>query len=148
MRSSYTPQIVVNGTREFVGSDEKALEKAIKESLALESEVKFKNLNALFNDKKELKVTYELVGNCDKCTIHFALVSLSETTSIKRGENAGLNLTGHNIVKQFISIKATEKGEVKFETNPLPTIGNRAIIAYLQNTYSFKIIGAAQLKLN
>lgn len=130
--SSYTPQIIVNGNREFVGSDENALEKAVKESLILKAGAEFKNLNSSFNEKNKLKVSYEVVGNLNNCKINFALISFSETTHIKSGENAGLTLTNQNIVKQFVSIKATEKGEVDFDSSSLPAIGNGAIIAYIQ----------------
>jgi hypothetical protein len=147
VRSSYTPQIIVNGRHEFVGSDENALEKSIKESLSLNAEAAFKNLNASVIETRKLKVSYELVGNFNNCRINFALIALSETTHIKSGENAGITLTNKNIVKQFISIKATEKGAIDFDTSFLPGADNGGVIVYIQDNDSYKIIGASQLRI-
>ncbi|MBA2610758.1 MAG: DUF1223 domain-containing protein [Bacteroidetes bacterium] len=145
LRSSYTPQIIVNGQSEFVGSNEDRLNNAIQKSITVKSDVSFKNLNAMFNDKKELKVSYELIGNFKNCEIHFALISLKETTIIRKGENAGLTLISENVVKQFFTVEADEKGEVFLKGLIMP---DNEIIAYIQQNNSFKIVGATQAKIS
>ena len=90
---------------------------------------------------------FSLDGEYSGCNINFALVSLSETTSIKRGENEGLTLTNENVVRQFISIPAVENGVIRFKASPVPGDNNLAIVAFVQYRDNLKIIGAARAEL-
>jgi hypothetical protein len=145
--SVYTPQIIVNGSTEFVGSDASRLQKALSASLNTKTEAGFKTLTATVQNNEAPKVKFSLEGNYTGCKINFALVALSETTSIKRGENGGVTLTNENVVRQFISKTATQDGEINFNEKPLPVTGNVAVIAYLQRSSDMKIIGASMATL-
>ena len=90
------------------------------------------------------EINYSLEGNYSNCKINIALVSLSETTTIIRGENSGLTLTNENIVRQFVSTDASANGTVHFKNTPLPSEKNTAVIAYLQEKNDLKIIAAAK----
>ena len=142
----YTPQMIVNGAREFVGSDEADLKDALNKSLRTNTNAEFTSLSASLNDKAP-KVKFALEGDYTACRINFALVSLSETTVIKRGENGGLTLTNENVVRQFVSIPAAAEGEISFKANPLPAGSNMAIVAYVQKAGDLKIIGAAKTEI-
>ncbi len=142
----YTPQMIVNGAREFVGSDEADLKDALNKSLRTNTTTAFTSLSASMNDKAP-KVKFAIEGDYTACKINFALVSLSETTVIKRGENGGLTLTNENVVRQFVSIPAAAEGEISFKANPLPAGTNMAIVAYIQKTGDLKIIGAAKAEI-
>ena len=91
-------------------------------------------------------MTYKLEGQYNDATINFALVSLSETTDVKRGENGGIELTNENIVRQLITKKASSNGEISFAAIPTPKAGNAAVIVFIQQK-DFKIIGAAIAKM-
>ena len=145
LNGAYTPQIVVNGNREFVGSDNRTLGTALSNALAQKSEASFSEIEAMRTDNK-IKLTYKLEGQYNDATINFALVSLSETTDIKRGENGGVTLTNDNVVRQLITKKANSNGEVSFATTPTPVAGNAAVIVFIQQK-DFKIIGAAMAKM-
>ena len=147
INGSYTPQIVVNGSREFVGSDKNALSSSLGNALAEKAEASFSELEALREQQKGIKVKYKLEGNYSEATINFALVSLSETTEIKRGENGGITLTNENIVRQLITKKANDSGEVTFATSPVPAVSNAAVIVFIQQKNGLKIIGAAMAKI-
>ena len=139
---AYTPQIIVNGEREFVGSDKTSLNKALSEELNKKSIVDFSTLSATFLEDKKIKVSYALQGKFADCKINIALISKAEITIIKRGENGGITLTNDNVVKQFITEKATNNGEITFATVPASAKENLAVIVYIQQN-DFKIIGAA-----
>lgn len=143
LESVYTPQMIVNGSRAFVGSNENDLKDALKKSLSTLPTAAFKTLTLNQQNNIPPQVKFSLDGIFAGCNINFALVSLSETTSIKRGENGGLKLTNENVVRQFISIPATAEGVVNFKASPLPSGNNMAIVAYLQQNKNMKIIGAA-----
>ena len=53
---SYTPQAVVNGTTEFVGSNESSLNRAIAKSLNTKTEVSFTKLTPVSKEGNPLKV--------------------------------------------------------------------------------------------
>lgn len=146
LSSVYTPQAIVNGAQEFVGSDEAKLTTAIKKSLRVSPATQFKFISAeLQNNLPKVKFTLE--GDYKGCNINVALVSLSETTFIKRGENEGVTLTNENIVRQFVSVRATENGEIDLNSSPLPATGHRAIIAYIQGLGDMKIVGGVMTDL-
>lgn len=147
LQSVYTPQIIVNGITELVGSNQRKLDDAIQNALNIESTVAFKTLKTTIRSGKAISVKYELEGNFSGCKINFALVALKETTSIHRGENRGRILKNENVVRQFISVAAKSNGEISFEDAPLPTIDNLAIVAFLQRN-DLNIVGAAMALLN
>ena len=147
LNSVYTPQMIVNGTSEFVGSDSKKLEAALNKSLNENPAAAFKALSASLQYNAAPKVKFALDGNFADCKINFALVSINETTSVNRGENDGLILTNQHVVRQFISIAATAEGEVSFKNRPIPSAGNMAIVAYIQHNGDLKIIGAAKAEI-
>ena len=146
LSSAYTPQMIVNGSSEFVGSNKVALEKALVKSLNEKPITGFKTLSAYTQMNNPLCIKYELEGSYSGCKINFALVSLKETTSVKRGENIGHDLKSENVVRQFISLDAAANGEMKFEISPEPPLNNLAVIAYIQQS-DLKIIGAAMTEI-
>ena len=89
LSSVYTPQMIVNGTSEFVGSKENELQDALRKSFNEKSVSAFKILSVTRKNENPIHVRYEIEGNFSGCKINFALVSLNETTSVKRGENNG-----------------------------------------------------------
>ena len=147
LRSIYTPQMIVNGSDEFVGSNESELKSALKKTLNTKSIASFKSLTVEENENK-LHVNYTLDGEFPECKINFALVSLTETTVVKHGENGGHTLTNENVVRQFISTSATSFGTITFSGSPVPSKNNLAVIAFVQRNNDLKIIGGAMVEMN
>jgi hypothetical protein len=143
---AYTPQMIVNGSNEFVGSDKAALTANLDKTLNTKALASFSTLTATYGD--HIKVQYVIDGDIKGTTINFALVSLSETTAVKRGENGGRTLTNENIVRQLVTKPAAASGEIEFAQGPVPAKDNAAVIAFVQEEKSFKIIGAATAKIN
>ncbi len=143
INGAYTPQVIVNGSNEFVGSDKVALAAALANALKVKTAVNFKQLEVIQMADNTIKVNYTAEGDFTDANINFALVSLSETTAVKRGENGGATLTSENIVRQLVTSKVAGSGEITFANKPLPAAGNAAIIVFAQEQSSFKIVGAA-----
>ena len=148
LNSVFTPQMILNGNRQFVGSDEHSLKQALYQSLSVAPSAGFKMLSARCEKNAPATVRFSVFGSYDGCSINFALLSLRETTFIKRGENEGLTITSENVVRQFISIPAIAEGEIKFRGSPVSAGNNLAIIAYLQKNNNLTIIGAAMADLD
>lgn len=147
MQSAYTPQMIVNGWDEFVGSDANILAASLTKALSTNAKVSFKTLTANYSPGKAIKVQYSLEGRYKGNKINFALVSLTETTTIERGENKGLTLTNENIVRQFATATPSSEAEFQLASSTMPVKGNAALIAYLQQD-DLKIVGAAMTMVN
>ncbi len=139
LSSVYTPQVIVNGSSEFIGSDEDKLNNTIKNNLNKQS-----GENISINTQRSnnnVTVNYEINGS-DKVLLNFALVQAEATTSVKSGENSGRTLLHVNIVRALKTIDANGKGnivvEVPDEINKMPL----QIIAFTQSKKSFQILGA------
>lgn len=141
----YTPQMIVNGTTEFVGSDKSALDAALLKSLNNKSDVEFKNLLAIKNGSS-LEVSYRLNGAFKGSLVNFALITLHAATSVKNGENRGRVLEHTNVVRQFISSAALLSGKIVFNGLSNYNPDNTAIIAFVQQANSLRIVAAAKAK--
>jgi len=100
LKSIYTPQVVVNGAEEFVGSDEPRLRSSITER----STVDHLDLQVKRTGAATLSISYTL-SHPEPVFLHLALVQPQATTVVKRGENGGRTLHHVNVVRDF---KTTE----------------------------------------
>jgi hypothetical protein len=145
--SVYTPQLVVNGKKEFVGSDANkatmAIENALKESAAIQlsiSNIKTEGGKVYFN--------YAALGNLSNISISAALVQATIFTHIKAGENRGLKETGYNVVRDFItSSEQNKEGMLSLQLPVGTTTKDFSIVLLAQNNISGNIAGALQTSL-
>ena len=144
LTSVYTPQIIVNGRRELVGSDRDKLTDAVSKALNKNAKAAFTNLHVTVTDMQKVTVNYEAKGDLSDCEVHFALVSKHESTSVKRGENSGRQLSHTNVVRQFITKPADTKGNLSFSQSSITDTSNILVIAYIQHINDLSIIAAAQ----
>ena len=142
LQSVYTPQIVVNGSAELVGSDESRLNAAVSHALQANTKTAFTKLAVKAKEGNKITLSYTLSGDYKNCDIHFALVSKHESTAVKRGENGGRQLTHTNVVRQFLSRAAESAGEIVMDSS---SISDFEIVAYVQHTTDLRIIAAAEL---
>jgi hypothetical protein len=140
LNSIYTPQVVVNGTEEFVGSEKDKLiietEKAIKENA--EGSIQ---LNAKETGNGKIDITYSTTNKIrgDEQVV-LLLVQKSASDKIMRGENEGKTLHHINIVRNIIYYTAAELERTT--TLKLPTDlkkENLFTAAFVQNKTTGKI---------
>ncbi len=143
LNGAYTPQMVVNGKTEFVGSDAKKMEQSLKAALATPARNTFVVLTATRLQNNNTEVTFKLDHTVQKGTINFALAQRQQTTQVQRGENAGRSLTGNNIVRDFKSIAATVGGTITLQLPPDAGANLFDLVAYQQLTDG-AIIAAAK----
>jgi hypothetical protein len=144
LSSVYTPQIVVNGNAELVGSDAGKLNYAVTKALHTSTLATFTELRVTVSEGKKITVDYEVKGDLKDSEIHFALLSKHESTAVIRGENGGRQLNHTNVVRQFITRRADVRGSVSFGPAPTPDRDNVLVIAYIQRMGDLSIIAAAQ----
>lgn len=145
LSSVYTPQIVVNGRTEFVGSEEGSLRNAIKSNLQkpAKAELTLSEIKVT-GDKASLKYTAE--GAANNASVLIALVEKTATTKVQAGENGGRTLSHVQIVNklQSVSLKSSNSGT---ENIALPrgfNPQNWEVIGFIQNTANGEIEGAAK----
>jgi len=145
LSSVYTPQIVVNGKTEFVGSEENTLHKAINAALQKEAPSQLA-LTDIKIAQNQAMVHYqaESIGNHSELLL--ALVQKSAQSHVKAGENSGRNLSHVQIVQklQSIALNNTKSGTQNITLPNDFTPQNWEIIGFIQNTSTGEIMGAAK----
>jgi len=109
LETVYTPQVVINGASECVGSDEGSLTKAITAgldqttaaTLTLQGNIQGDKLNVEYNTTDEKNA--ELV---------LALVQKSAESNVRAGENAGRKLSHVQIVRQLVYQDVNDKKKI------------------------------------
>jgi hypothetical protein len=143
LKSIYTPQAVVNGEKELVGSKENQLRAIIKEQLNESSSASIE-LTGKKAGEKNITAFYTAT-NAGKSVLHIALVQLKGVTNVKRGENGGHKLNHINIVRDFKTIELNKelKGTAEFTIPKGLSAMELKVIAYIQDKNSGKIIAAS-----
>jgi len=145
--SVYTPQLIINGEKEFVGSDDDKI------SASVNNVVKTKAAVIISIERTDIKgkavtVHYKLDKLQKNASINAALVQKQVFTNILNGENKGLKLINYNVVRDFNSdhINSQESGIVL----NLPAgydAKDFKIVFFVQDDASGKITGALQKQL-
>ena len=143
LNSIYTPQIIVNGKTQFVGSDETRLKETIGESLKEipKAEIQLKVIQA---NKNQIPVSCATADSGD-FKLNIALVRHTATDFVQRGENKGKTLKHYDIVLDFKVISNRKSGDIYYLKLPLDLhVSDCEVIAFLQNSKSGEIIAATR----
>lgn len=145
LNSIYTPQAVINGRKEVVGSDQNRLQKAIMEELKSKPII-------------DLSISAKLTGNnisvsyktqlSDKYLLNFALAQLHAETAVKRGENNGRYLKHINVVREFHTIALIQKaeGELDFKIPVGLSANEIKVVAFIQDKNNLKVLNVAEVQ--
>jgi len=87
----YTPQVIVNGETDFVGSDERTLRETLVHTMTGKATAQIA-ITAL-EANGSLLINYTITDNYKPAVLRLALVQERAIRQIKRGENRGLTLT-------------------------------------------------------
>ncbi len=140
IESVYTPQMVVDGVAEFVGSDARQARSSI--------------LNAARKPKAGIRVTSLGEGKvrieADAITgqdadVYLAIAANGETSNVKSGENGGRKLHHVAVVKTLTKIGTAKKGEAFHKDIDARTQDGQRIVAFLQERGPGRILAAGKL---
>lgn len=149
----YTPQMVVDGTREFVGSNMREAQKAITESA--KSAKADLDLSAIVeNNTVSLKVKIEnLPENFESANVLLAVTEDNLASSVSRGENAGRKLNHIAVVRSLTNIATLKNGQKSadisqsFQLNKDWKKENLSAVVFVQDAKTRQIIGIGKVKL-
>jgi len=137
LEGSYTPQIVVNGAREMVGSNERAVRAAIEEA-------------SQHGSVAQLKLTVDganavVETNAPRPKLELIVVTTQDglVTKIERGENQGLTQTSDCIARQIVRVPDVAAGKSTHRVALEP--GHGSVIGMLQDPASLKIVAVSRV---
>lgn len=144
LNSVYTPQVIVNGTTEFVGSNEAKLTSTVEINLGKEPP---QNISiSTTRNNNNVTINYDIDAS-EAVLLNLAFVQPEASIAVKRGENGGRTLHNVNIVRALKTIDAKGKGSVTMEILSELTGVKLQLIAYTQSKKSFEILGAEKKSL-
>jgi len=143
--SVYTPQIVVNGKEQFVGSNKAALDKALFASL--KDSTKYKLFIHESTSNQKINLTYETTAPKNNLLV-INLVQKSAQSSVKAGENAGLELSHVQVVrKQVVQSLLNTNGTIALDLPNDFKVGEWELICFVQNSGKGAVLCAAKSEL-
>jgi len=161
--SVYTPQMVVNGSTEFVGSRIRQGGEAI-ESAARQTTTALSVSASSMPSKRAAEVTVKVLNlegsrQNDQPEVWLAVTETGLHTAVKGGENSGEDLHHAAVVRklQRLGSAAPRSGAATGEMPVFSSVKvsldsgwkreNLRIVAFVQERHSLRIIGAAQTAL-
>lgn len=141
--SVYTPQLIINGEKEMVGSDKEKIKNVVNTSLNEKPEATI-TIKKLTIANGWMEVEYSIDGSNSYAILNAVLVQHKTSTAIKAGENNGSTLINCNVARDFVSLDVTSSGTCKLH---LPTGVNSkelSVILFTQDSDSGKITGAVK----
>jgi hypothetical protein len=157
-RNPYTPQMVVDGTLEFVGNDpQKAREAILKATSNAKTPVVLAPGSAKGPGKESFSVKIgklEGATKGDSAEVWLAVTETGLHSAVTRGENAGEDLHHAAVVRSMRKIgEAKADGEASFAGDTSVSLQkewkreNLRAVVLVQEKKSRRILGAAEIRL-
>lgn len=150
-RGLYTPQMIVNGVVEFVGSDRRQASSAISSALSEAADttplaLSLQDAPEGTSDGRRVVVEYQAGRLPQPAAFNVAVVERGLENEVPRGENAGRRLRQDGVVRAFTSIPMNvERGRVDLEMPPTLDPRKASVVGYVQNDGDKAIVGAASV---
>lgn len=142
----YTPQMVVDGQKHFVGSNLSEANKAITESAKNE-----KATIELNNEENNLKIKISGIPAHENSSIFLAIAEDNLSTSVKGGENSGRKLDHTSVVRELKSIGFVTPQQNNFDNSiavqlqPEWKKENLKFVVFVQENRSRRILGVNRI---
>jgi hypothetical protein len=144
----YTPQMVIDGATELVGSDEAAALAAIRKAVA-QPHLDLRVAGSR-HGTQSVRMSVDApaaVAGGEPIDVVVALVEDGLTSSVGRGENKGRTLTHSAVVRRHQVIGALERepfvGEGEWRLNPAWKPAHLRLVAFLQGRRTQRVYGSA-----
>lgn len=140
----YTPQMIVNGREEFVGSDKDKATQAI--TVALQQLPKYKlSISEVLLYEDQVTFSYSIDKDPSRERLNVALVQRNIENFVPRGENHGKTLRHDNVVRKLESLELKKSGKLTLSLVDVKPF-DCSIILYIQQQ-DLAIVGAAAYDL-
>jgi len=140
LESIYTPQLVINGQYELVGSNRPKAESFIKKAQQETATTQIKIISVK-KEEQELAISCHLEGNMKNSKLLVTLVQKRVERKIGAGENKGATLVHTNVVRSFVEQDARNDMNFKIGIPAGINDGDWQLILYTQRKADLKITG-------
>jgi hypothetical protein len=151
----YTPQMIVDGTSAFVGSQRQAALAAIEKAASLPKANLQIAVDAAPNGSANISIKIDSVPEVsrgDKAEVMLAVAESDLLSKVSRGENAGRQITHTAVTRKLVKIGTVDGSSFSAEPNLKvdPTWKRSAtkVVVFLQERNSRRVLGAAAAKLS
>jgi hypothetical protein len=147
----YTPQMVVDGTREFVGSDARSAAQALAEAVKapkIRVQLSAVSVDAMKGVAARVETdVLPLSYGSDGGDVYVAIALSHAESKVSRGENSGRRLTHTAVVRRLVKIGTIRLGQsfgadVQVKLEPGDGLQDLRLIAFVQEPGSGRIVGA------
>jgi hypothetical protein len=148
----YTPQLVVDGQAQLVGSDESAARAAIRK--AIERTKAPVNISGVRREGSNIRLHVDVgasrvsSGTVNPGTVYVALADNEDLSQVFRGENAGHALTHVAVVRSLTAVGETGRDRPSSRDVTLPLGAASAkdlrVIGFVQDKKSGAVLGVTQ----
>ncbi len=146
LRHVYTPQIVVQGTAEVVGSNRLAVDSAIQEASKLERvDV---TLSRLPNGGVHVELPNAPLSGGDTMEVVLFVFDRKHETAVQRGENGGRTLVNTHVVRELHPLGQWSGKARSYDAPALVSGSDRGCAVVVQSVTTGKIYGAAQMLIS
>jgi hypothetical protein len=155
--SVYTPQMVVDGTSEFVGSNSGLADKAFRKALGVPKLPV--HLSSISADASNTLHAHLETGALDasfgarEADVYVAVALNRAESQVSAGENAGHRLAHVSVVKSLTKVGALKQGQVlaqdvQLKLGPGSDSSGLRLIAFVQEPRQGRVLGAASVPVN
>ena len=150
LQGAYTPQMVVDGLSEFVGSDQEKATEAIAN--AAERHKAIVELRAVDESPGHLRLHYHITHAPLDCLVWLAITEDNLLSNVSRGENSGRRLAHTGVVRDLKQIGSVSHGQdsdadVTVSLNSEWRRENLRAVLFLQLPKQGRIVGSAVIPL-
>lgn len=146
-RRVYTPQMIVNGETEFVGSRAKDARAAIEAGLSTPSKESVTLTSAVRADRR-VKIDYKVIGHDSNAVLNVAIVQKQAVNKVPRGENTGRELAHVCVVRSFETVQlAKPEGTLSAILPAGVDASDCSVIVFVQDPRTMRIGGASAAEL-
>lgn len=142
----YTPQMIVNGTTELLGSSREKSRAAIQSAIKKRHQSELVATSAIQDG--EVVVSWNAQGLQPNDLLNVALVQDSVQDKVESGENGGRTLKHINVVREFHVVSPSmDKGELNIKIPRGVDAKNLHVVAYLQSRTDASISAVAEIDI-
>jgi hypothetical protein len=147
-RSMYTPQMIVDGREEFVGSDRDRALDSVRQALARPATATV-SLQARPRGGDAIAVDYDVSGAPTGAVLTLVAVDRSASVTVRAGENAGRTLHHTDVARALVTVPLGHPAGTQVLHVPSDAMRD-AVIAFVQvpnDPDGMPILGAARATL-
>ncbi len=144
----YTPQMVVNGTQEYTGTDQSKVQKGIQAALTNQEMTQLELvLDTIRQDTAY--ISWKISSEDKNTVLQLAFTESGLISKVESGENAGKTLLHNDVVRVFTAVNNPGKtGQTKILLKDRNPSLKAELTGFIQNKQNYKIAGAARISLN